>query len=160
MRSAPNRSPRWATRLPTPRGRLPRRSIFQRSSAGPVRDRPRCASHASGRSRRWWRSRPISPPDANYRVVWGVHCVVAEDAQDLDDMVSPRRHDRLPRRFCQGRTARHHRRRRAAWRPRHHQHGPHRLRWPERRRRYVNSPVIYPVRVSAGCRDTAASRPA
>ena len=71
-------------------------------------------------------------------VVWGVHCVVAEDAHDLDDMVRPRRQHRLPGRFCQGRTARHHRRRRAARRPRHHQHVAHRLRRPERRRRYVS----------------------
>ena len=66
--------------------------------------------------------------------VWGVHCVVAEDAQDQDDMVNRAGSHRVSRRLCQGRTARHHRRRRAARHPRHHQHGPHRLCRPERRR--------------------------
>ncbi len=74
--------------LPTPRGRSPKRWICPRSSAGPVRDRPRFASRASGRNRRWSRSRPASPPDANCPRCRGVHCVVAEDAQDLDDMVN------------------------------------------------------------------------
>ena len=44
-----------------------------RSSAGPVRDRPRCASRASGRSRRSWRSRPISSPGAN--CPWSGACI-------------------------------------------------------------------------------------
>ena len=47
----------------------------------------RCASRASGRSRRSSRSRRTSRPAASSSVVWGVHCVVAEDARDLDDMV-------------------------------------------------------------------------
>ena len=51
----------------------------------------------------------------------------------------PRRLDRLQGRFCQGRPARHHRRRRAAGRPRHHQHGAHRLGRPGRRRGYLIS---------------------
>ena len=67
-------------------------------------------------------------------VVWGVHCVVAEDAQDLDDMVEPRRPNRLPRRFVTGRPTRHYRRRRAAAHPRHHQHAAHRLGRTGRRR--------------------------
>ncbi len=48
------------------RGKLPRHSICPRSFAGPVQDRPRCGSRASGRSRRWWRSRRISRPGASY----------------------------------------------------------------------------------------------
>ena len=70
--------------------------------------------------------------------VWGVHCVVAEDAQDQDDMVEPRRQHRFSRRLCQGRPARHHRRRRAARHSRHHQHAAHRLCRPGRRRGYVS----------------------
>ena len=73
-------------------------------------------------------------------LVWGVHCVVAEDAQDLDDMVSRAGCNRLQGRFCQGRPARHHRRRRAAACPRHHQHAAHRLGRPGRRRGYVRTP--------------------
>ncbi len=69
--------------------------------------------------------------------VWGVHCVVAEDAKDLDDMVNRAGSHRLPRRLCQGRPARHHRRRRAARHARRHQHGAHRLCRPRRRRGYV-----------------------
>ena len=45
----------------------------------------------------------------------------------------PRRLDCLPRRFCQGRPARDHRRRPAARRRRHHQHGAHRHRRAGRR---------------------------
>ena len=72
------------------RGRAPdRRDARTRppSSAGRSPARPRCASRASGRS-------PpivaISPNVATARrlsVVWGVHCIVAEDAHDQDDMV-------------------------------------------------------------------------
>ena len=64
-----------ATPSPTPRGKSPKRSICRRSSAGPVRDRPRCASRASGRSRRSSRSRRISPPDANCR--WCGACIAS-----------------------------------------------------------------------------------
>ena len=70
-------------------------------------------------------------------LAWGVHCVVAEDAQDLDDMVSRAGSHRFPRRLCQGRPARHHRGRRAARRARHHQHAAHRLGRPGRRRGYL-----------------------
>ena len=61
--------------------------ICRRSSAGPRRARPRSAWRANGRSRRWWRSRPTSSTGRKLSVVWGVHCVVAEDAHDQDDMV-------------------------------------------------------------------------
>ena len=86
-RSGPSRSPPSATPSRTPRGRSPRRSNCPRSSAGPVRARPRI---------RVARERPkppvvaITPNLATGRklsVVWGVHCVVAEDAHDQDDMV-------------------------------------------------------------------------
>ena len=56
---------RWATPSPTPRGRSPRRWNCRRSSAGPRRVRRRSAWRASGRSRRWWRSRRTSPRGAN-----------------------------------------------------------------------------------------------
>ena len=78
---------RSATPSPTPRGRSPRRWNCRRSSAGPRRARPRI---------RVARERPkppvvaITPNLATGRklsVVWGVHCVVAEDAHDQDDMV-------------------------------------------------------------------------
>jgi pyruvate kinase len=64
--SGQNRSRRLATPLRTPRGKSPKRSICPRSFAGPVRDRPRYASHASGRSRRWWPSRRTSRLGANF----------------------------------------------------------------------------------------------
>ncbi len=72
-------------------------------------------------------------------VVWGVHCVVAEDAQDQDDMVSRAASIAFRDGFARagqrviivaGVPARH---------PRHHQHGAHRLRWLRPRRRYVRS---------------------
>ena len=77
-------------------------------------------------------------------VVWGVHCVVAEDAKDLDDMVNRAGTHRLSRRLCQSRPARHHRRRRAARHARHHQHGAHRLCRPGRRRGYVTAGAVIP----------------
>ena len=76
-----------ATPSPTPRGRSPRRWNCRRSSAGPssgstairvARERPKPPVVA------------ITPNLATGRklsVVWGVHCVVAEDAHDQDDMV-------------------------------------------------------------------------
>ena len=60
-------------------------------------------------------------------VVWGVHCVVAEDAHDQDDMVDRAGSIAFRDGFAEGRPARHHRRRRAARHRRHHQHGAHRL---------------------------------
>ena len=38
-------------------------------------------------SRRWWQSRRTLATRRKL-AVWGVHCVVAEDAKDLDDMVN------------------------------------------------------------------------
>ena len=61
----PEPEKRSATRLPTPRGRSPRRWNCRRSSAGPRRARPRSAWRANGRSRRWWRSRRTSRRAAN-----------------------------------------------------------------------------------------------
>ena len=74
-------------------------------------------------------------------VVWGVHCVVAEDAHDQDDMVDRAGSHCFPRRFCQGRPARDHRRRRAARYRRHHQHGAHRQ-CRFRRHRGLNAAAI------------------
>ena len=70
-RRAGSRPP--ATPSPTPRGRSPKRWICPRSSAGPVRARPRCASRASGRSRRWSRSRRTLRPGASCR--WCGACI-------------------------------------------------------------------------------------
>ena len=43
-------------------------------------------------------------------LVWGVHCVVAEDARDLDDMVDRACRIAFKEGFAQARPARHHRR--------------------------------------------------
>ena len=51
------------------------------------RVRPRCGSRASGRRPRSSRSRPTWATGRKLPLVWGVHCVVAEDAHDQDDMV-------------------------------------------------------------------------
>ncbi len=72
----------------------------------------------------------ISPNVATGRrlaVVWGVHCVVAEDAHDQDDMVDRACRIAFTRRLRQGRPARHHRGRRAARHAGRHQHAAHRL---------------------------------
>ncbi len=72
----------------------------------------------------------ISPNIATGRrlsLVWGVHCVVAEDAHDQDDMVVRACAHRLQRRLRQGRASRHHRRRRAARHTGRNQHAAHRI---------------------------------
>ncbi len=74
-RSARNRNRPSATPLPTRRGKSPKRSICPRSFAGPVLDRPRCASRGSGRSRRWWRSRRTSQPGAS--CPWSGACIAS-----------------------------------------------------------------------------------
>ena len=126
-RSAPSRRRPAPTRSPPPRARSPRRSTSPPSSAGPSRARPRCASRASGRSRRSSRSRRIVATGRRLALVWGVHCVVAEDARDLDDMVDRACRIAFQRGLRQGRPARHHRRRRAARHAGRDQHAAHRL---------------------------------
>ena len=73
--------------LPRRRGKSPKRSTSRRSSAGPRRGRPAC-----GLSRERPRSpivaiSPIVGAGRKLSLVWGIHCVVAEDARDQDDMV-------------------------------------------------------------------------
>ena len=63
-----------------PRARSPRPSTLPRSSAGPRPARPRCGSRASGRAaHRCVLAQPVDRPAV--AVVWGVHCVVTEDAR-------------------------------------------------------------------------------
>ena len=139
MAQRPSRRRPSATPLRMPRGRSPRRSNCPRSSAGPVRARPRSACA---------RERPkppvvaITPNLATGRklsVVWGVHCVVAEDAHDQDDMV-----DRAGSiAFRDGFAKAGQRVIIVAGVPlahrRHHQHGAHRLCRSRRRRRDVTA---------------------
>ena len=73
----------------------------------------------------------ISPNVATGRrlsLVWGVHCMVAEDARDQDDMVERACRLAFKRRLRQGRPARDHRRRRAARHAGRDQHAADRVR--------------------------------
>ena len=83
------------------------------------------------------RERPTSPIVAispkmstgrRLSLVWGVHCIVAEDAHDLDDMVERACRLAFKDAFVQGRPARDHRRRCPARNPRRDQHAAHRFR--------------------------------
>ena len=100
-----------------------------------------CASRASGRSRRWWRSRRTSRPGRKLSAGLGRALRRRGGRARSGRHGRPRRLDRVPRRLCQGRTARDHRRRRAARHSRRHQHAAHRLCRPERRRGYVSASV-------------------
>ena len=81
---------------------------------------------------------PMMSTGRKLSLVWGVHCVVAEDAHDQDDMVERACRDRFQRGIRQGRTARHHRRRRSFGHARRHQHDPHHLCRRANRRRGMN----------------------
>ena len=61
-------------------------------------------------------------------VAWGIHCVVAEDAHDQDDMVERACRIAFQDGIRQGRPPRHHRRRRAARHAGRDQHGADRIR--------------------------------
>ena len=81
------------------RGRFPRPSISRRSSATRVRARRACASRASGRTRRSSHLPPSPPRRRRLAIGWGLHCVLTDDAHDLDDMVANAPPDRLRRRL-------------------------------------------------------------
>ena len=87
MRSAPRPKRPAPTPSPTRHARSPRRSTCRQSV---------CWTFSGSTALRVARERPsapvvaITPNESTARrlaVVWGVHCIVAEDARDLDDMV-------------------------------------------------------------------------
>ena len=70
---------------------------------------------------------PITATSRRLALVWGLHCVLTDDAHDLDDMVSRACSIAQAEGFAEAGRAHHHHRRRSAGHPRRHQHAAHRL---------------------------------
>ena len=115
------------TRSRRPRARSRRQSECAPSSRGASRERPRCASGASGRSFRFWCSRRTSDRAPAFARL-GNACGRDGRCTRCGRHGQPRRRDCAPRRVRQGRRARHHRRRPAIRHAGRHEHDPHRLR--------------------------------